>query len=112
MKRFHISIAVSDFAAALADYSQRLQAVPCVVSAGRYAQWQTECLNFTISCKPGQKAGQVRHIGFEDDTAAGMREELDTAGLTWEYFHPDAQMEEVRRKFPDAVITQAVKAEP
>ena len=104
MRRFHISISVSDFTAALADYSQRLQAEPVIVSEGRYAQWQTDCLNFTISCKPAQEAGQVRHIGFEDDSASGMREEVDTAGITWEYFHPDAQKDEVCKKFPNAVV--------
>lgn len=104
MKRFHISIAVSDFASAVADYSQRLGCKPCVVQQERYALWRTELLNFTISCKPGQIAGVVRHIGFEDDAEQGFREEKDTAGMVWEYFTREAQMEEVRAKFPLAEI--------
>lgn len=103
MKRFHISISVDDFAAAVSDYSKRLNCEPCVVQAGRYAQWRTDLLNFTISCKPGEKAGRVRHIGFEDSSVKGMREEVDTAGITWEYFHPEAQEQEVRSKFPNAL---------
>lgn len=102
MKRFHISIAVADFAASLADYSRRLGCGPCTVQDGRYALWRTELLNFSISCKPGQQTGVVRHIGFEDDSLQGMREEQDVNGITWEYFSPEAQDEETRAKFPTA----------
>jgi hypothetical protein len=104
MKRFHISIAVSDFAAALADYNRRLQAQPCVVADGRYALWRTDILNLSISCKPGQTAGVVRHVGFEDDNATGFSEDQDSAGLTWEYFSPKAQLQEIREKIPEAII--------
>lgn len=102
MKRFHISIAVADFAAAIADYSRRLGVSPCVVEDGRYALWRTDILNFSISRKPGQAPGIVRHIGFEDDTAEGFREEQDAAGITWEYFSPAGQLAEIRDKFPAA----------
>jgi hypothetical protein len=102
MKRFHISIAVADFDAALADYSQRLACQPCVVAPGRYALWRNELLNFSISCKDGQVAGVVRHIGFEDDAVQGFREEQDTTGLTWEYFNQAGQLAEILDKFPGA----------
>jgi hypothetical protein len=102
MKRFHISIAVADFDAALADYSQRLACQPCVIDTGRYALWRNDLLNFSISCKSGQVAGVVRHIGFEDDAEPGFREEKDTTGLTWEYFSPAAQLAEIHDKFPGA----------
>jgi catechol 2,3-dioxygenase-like lactoylglutathione lyase family enzyme len=102
MKRFHISIAVPDYAAAVTDYSKRLGASPCVSLEGRYALWRTDLLNFSISCKVGQPAGVVRHIGFEDDAIQGFREETDSAGIVWEYFTKETQMEEIHEKFPKA----------
>lgn len=104
MKRFHISIAVTDFKAALAEYTKRLGCPPCATVEGRYAQWRTDLLNFTISCKEGQSVGIVRHIGFEDENETGFREETDTCGIVWEYFSYEKQMEEVKQKFPDLRI--------
>jgi hypothetical protein len=101
MKRFHISIAVNDFKVALADYSQRLGCASYAVVEGRYAQWRTDLLNFTISCKEGQSAGVIHHIGFEDENESGFREETDANGIVWEYFSHEKQMEEVRQKFHD-----------
>ena len=99
MKRFHISIAVADFAASLADYSRRLGCKPAVLVQGRYALWKTDLLNFTISCKAGQPASVIRHIGFEDDTEPSFREEKDVNSITWEYFSAENQMQEVKEKF-------------
>ncbi|MFO0388692.1 MAG: hypothetical protein ACK502_03100 [Alphaproteobacteria bacterium] len=99
MKRFHISIAVSDFATSVADYSNRLGCKPVVLVEGRYALWKTDLLNFTISCKEGQQAGVVRHIGFEDAAERALREEKDVNGIVWEYFSSEAQMQEAREKF-------------
>lgn len=104
MKRFHISIAVSDFAASVADYNVRLGATPCALKEGRYALWRTDSLNFSISCKPGEPAGRVRHIGFEDTNVSGFREETDVNGLVWETFSQEAQQDEIKEKFPGAVI--------
>lgn len=101
-KRFHISIAVEDYEAAVADYTKRLGGAPDMVLPGRYARWRTELLNFTISCKPGQEAGMVRHIGFEDSAEPGLREETDAAGILWEYFSEEAQASEIRARFPGA----------
>ena len=105
MKRFHISIAVSDFAASVADYSERLGVAPCALKDGRYALWKTDLLNFSISCKPGEAAGRVRHIGFEDASETGFREEQDANGITWEYFTSEAQAEEIEEKF--GIVTPA-----
>ena len=102
MKRFHISISVIDFAAAIADYSARLGSTPCVVADNRYALWRTELLNFSNSCKEGQPAGMVRHIGFEDDAEKNFREEKDTVGIIWEYFSTEAQQREIDEKIPGA----------
>ena len=98
MKRFHISISVSDYDAAVADYSRRLGCAPEMEKPGRYALWRTALLNFTISCKEGQTGGVVRHIGFEDSAEGGVREERDAAGIVWEYFNADAQAQEVQQR--------------
>jgi hypothetical protein len=103
MKRFHISIAVADFSASVNDYSKRLECKPCVIQDGRYALWRTDILNFSISCKPDETSGRVRHIGFEDDRAKGFAEEKDVNGLTWEYFNRAGQESEIDDKFPQAV---------
>jgi hypothetical protein len=99
-KRFHISVSTTDFDASMRDYSARLGAKPDMTVAGRYARWRTELLNFTISCKPGQPGGLVRHIGFEDDGEAALREEQDVNGITWEYFSEPVQQEEIKRLIP------------
>ena len=98
MKRFHISISVQDFAAAIADYTARLGTTACVVKEGRYALWRTDILNLSISCKPYQPAGIIRHIGFEDDAEATFREETDCVGIVWEYFSKEAQQKEIDEK--------------
>jgi len=104
MKRFHISLSVGDFAASLADYNHRLGCAPYALLDGRYALWKTDILNFSISCKPGETAGTVRHIGFEDDSLSGATEEKDAAGIIWEYFSPQAQDDEIKTKFPTAKV--------
>lgn len=98
-ERFHISISVGDYPLAVADYTQRLGKAPDVAVEGRYALWRTDLLNFTISCKEGQPAGHVRHIGFEDAREGSFREETDAQGIIWEYFNADAQRSEIDEKF-------------
>jgi hypothetical protein len=89
---------VADFDAALTEYSSRLGTTPDAVVTGRYARWRTDLLNFTISCKPGQPGGIVRHIGFEDDREPRFREEKDGRGITWEYFSLSQQDHEIEER--------------
>jgi len=96
-RRFHISISTENYAASVADYSGRLGKQPDIKVEGRLAIWRTDALNFSISCKPGQKGGMVRHIGFEEDVPA-MREEADCNGITWEYFTAVQQEEEIHNR--------------
>ena len=103
MKRFHISISTADYDASVADYSNRLGQAPDVEIKGRYARWRTELLNFTVSCKPGQPGGTVRHIGFEDDGEVAFREVLDVNDIVWEYFSQSVQEQEVKEKFGDGL---------
>lgn len=85
MKRFHIALAVADLEASIADYSVRLGQPPSAVVPGQYAMWRTDLLNFSINQKPEQ-AGQLRHVGFEDDAAPAYSSSVDVNGLMWELF--------------------------
>jgi len=90
MKRFHIALAVADLGASIADYTSRLGQPPQAVVAATYAMWRTDQLNFSINQQP-ERAGQLRHVGFEDDDAHGFNCDADVNGIPWERFSPVAQ---------------------
>ena len=94
MKRFHIALAVRDLGASIADYSARLGQRPNVVVDGKYAMWRTDLLNFSIN-QNAERAGQLRHIGFEDDGAKGFTSTTDVNGIEWEHFSAKAQDERI-----------------
>jgi catechol 2,3-dioxygenase-like lactoylglutathione lyase family enzyme len=85
MKRFHIALAVANLDASIEDYTRRLGQTPAAVVPGRYAMWRTGLLNFSINENP-QRAGQLRHVGFEDDDAEGFTSTVDVNGIEWERF--------------------------
>ncbi|MEO8810129.1 MAG: hypothetical protein ABI386_07785 [Rhodanobacter sp.] len=90
MKRFHIALAVADLDASINDYSARLGQAPQAVVPGTYAMWRTEQLNFSINQQP-EHAGQLRHVGFEDDDVHGFTCDADVNGIAWESFSTLAQ---------------------
>ena len=94
MRRFHISLAVADLATSVRDYSTRLGVEPTAVVAGKYAMWRTPQLNFSINEMP-QRAGQLRHLGFEDTAAGDFSSDHDVNGIEWELFSPNAQDEKI-----------------
>ncbi|MFC3651588.1 hypothetical protein ACFONN_08555 [Dyella humi] len=94
MKRFHIALAVRDLDASIADYSTRLGQRPNVMVNGKYAMWRTDLLNFSIN-ENAERAGQLRHIGFEDDGAEGFTSTTDVNGIEWERFSAKAQDERI-----------------
>jgi len=94
MRRFHIALAVADLTASIRDYSARLGVEPTAVVAGKYAMWRTSQLNFSINEIP-QRAGQLRHLGFEDSAAAAFSSDHDVNGIEWELFSPKAQDEKI-----------------
>jgi len=85
MKRFHIALAVANLDDSIADYSRRLGQPPSAIVPGKYAMWRTDLLNFSINETPAH-AGQLRHVGFEDDSAAAYSSSVDVNGLEWELF--------------------------
>ncbi len=94
MKRFHIALAVENLDSSIEDYSLRLGQNPTVVVSGKYAMWRTDTLNFSINQIP-DRAGQLRHVGFEDESIQGFSSDYDTNGLEWELFSPQAQDQKI-----------------
>ena len=94
MKRFHIALAVANLDNSIADYSLRLGEEPTVVVSAKYAMWRTDTLNFSINQIP-DRAGQLRHVGFEDESVQGFSSDYDTNGLEWELFSPQAQDQKI-----------------
>ena len=94
MKRFHIALAVENLDSSIEDYSLRLGQNPTVVVSDKYAMWRTDTLNFSINQIP-DRAGQLRHVGFEDESVQGFSSDYDTNGLEWELFSPEAQDQKI-----------------
>ena len=90
MKRFHISLAVRSLDVSIADYTVRLGQTPHAVVPGKYAMWRTDLLNFSINQMP-ERAGQLRHVGFEDDAVQGYSSTIDANGIEWESFSQQEQ---------------------
>ena len=102
MRRIHIALAVADIDESVGDYSQRLGTQPNVVVTGKYAMWRTEQMNFSINQIP-QRAGQLRHLGFEDEDAAGFTMDYDCNDIMWELFSPQAQDDKIREMYGEPV---------
>ncbi len=102
MKRFHIALAVRDLDASIADYSVRLGQTPHAVVPGKYAMWRTDLLNFSINQTP-ERAGLLRHVGFEDEAAVGFTRTTDVNGLVWEHFSPAEQDAKIVEIYGDPV---------
>lgn len=109
MKKFHISVSVEDFEESLSNYSSLLSAEPLVIVPNRYAMWKTDLLNFTISKKEGQGGGTIRHIGFEQEGYERIFEHRDNNNITWEFFSQKAQIEEIKKRWPDAKFYQPIE---
>ncbi|WP_041523500.1 VOC family protein [Gilvimarinus agarilyticus] len=103
MKRFHIALAVKNLTESITDYSRRLGCKPNAVVPGKYAMWRTDSLNFSINEMPAQ-AGQLRHLGFEDDAALGFTSDVDTNGIEWESFSPVAQNDKIFEIYGASVV--------
>ena len=109
MKRIHIAIATRDIAATVQDYSARLGIKPCVVVPGEYALWRNAFLNLSVrqdsSCSPGD----LRHLGWEDETATAFTTETDCNGILWERFAAHHQATEINELWPDTDYVPSAK---
>ena len=98
MKRFHIALAVANLDESISDYSRRLGQPPSAIVPGQYAMWRTDLLNFSINQMPGgnaNAAGQLRHVGFEDDAVTGYSSTIDVNSIEWESFSQKEQDERI-----------------
>jgi hypothetical protein len=100
-KRFHVALAVHDLNESILEYTARLGAEPCCVVENTYALWRTAEINFSISVAP-ERAGTLRHLGFEDPRSPAMSMETDPNGFEWERFSDAQQDDEIRARFPNA----------
>jgi catechol 2,3-dioxygenase-like lactoylglutathione lyase family enzyme len=100
-KRMHVALSVADLDASIEDYTARLGAPPCAVVDGVYALFRTESLNLSIRVS-AEETGRLRHLGFEDPSAAQMIEENDVNGVVWERFTEAQQRQEILARWPHA----------
>jgi catechol 2,3-dioxygenase-like lactoylglutathione lyase family enzyme len=100
-KRFHVALAVRDFAESVREYTARLGAVPCSTVENTYALWRTDEVNLSISVDTA-RAGTLRHVGFEDPSSPAMSMETDANGFQWERFSETQQNDEIRNRWPHA----------
>jgi len=70
---------------------------------GKYALFRTEHLNFSINEMPA-RAGQLRHLGFEDESARGFSSDHDVNGIEWELFSPADQDAKIPEIYGPAVV--------
>lgn len=105
MRKLHIAIGVNDIAASVADYTQRLGIGPVLVVPGEYALWRTDTINLSIRRVAADTAGQLRHLGWEDDACAAFTVETDVNGIQWECFSSEQQAGEICATWPDAGYT-------
>ncbi|MGF1457879.1 MAG: VOC family protein [Leptolyngbyaceae cyanobacterium] len=101
MRRFHIAIATQDLAATIEDYTQRLGMEPTVVVPAAYALWRTDTLNFSVRQDLACQPGNLRHLGWEDDTAEQMTADTDCNGIVWELFTAPQQAVEIDEIWPE-----------
>ncbi len=78
----------------ISEYSKRLGKEPVCVVPDIYALWRTREVNLSITVKPDE-AGQLRHLGFEDEKVPEMLVEYDINGFMWEYFTASQQRAEI-----------------
>ena len=102
MKKIHIAIATNDIEASIADYSNRFGVAPCSFVANEYALWRTDAINFSIRMDTDCAPGELRHLGWEDDSAPQFSEERDVNGITWERFSAEQQANEINELWPQA----------
>ena len=67
-------------------------------------------LNFSINELPA-RAGQLRHLGFEDEAANGFSSTHDVNGIEWELFSPADQDAKIPEVYGDNVVWAEQAAE-
>jgi len=102
MNKLHIAISTNRIEETIKDYSVRLGMEPCAYIPNEYALWRTESLNVSVRQDPTCVPGELRHLGWEDDSAPKFSEEKDVNGITWERFNAQQQADEINHIWPHA----------
>lgn len=102
MKKLHISISTDKIEASIKDYTIRLGMEPCSFIPNEYALWRTDLLNLSIRQDSTCRPGELRHLGWEDNSVAEFSEEKDVNGITWERFSAQQQADEINELWPEA----------
>ena len=102
MKKLHIAISTDKIEESIKDYTVRLGVEPCSFIPNEYALWRTDSLNVSIRQDSTCKPGELRHLGWEDNSASGFSEEKDVNGITWESFSAQQQADEINGLWPEA----------
>ncbi len=101
MSKLHIAISTNRIEETIRDYSVRLGMEPCAYVPNEYALWRTESLNISVRQDPTCIPGELRHLGWEDDSAQKFSKEKDVNGITWERFNAQQQADEINQIWPD-----------
>ncbi len=102
MKKLHLALSTNKIEATIADYSARLGAEPCSFVPGEYALWRTATLNISVRQDPTCHPGSLRHLGWEDESAAAFTQDTDINGIVWEHFSAQHQADEINQLWPEA----------
>ena len=104
-KRFHLALGVTDLAATVADYQNRLGHPPDLLIPHTYALWRTEHLNFslrqveTVGAEDAPRA-HLRHLGWEVEAVEEFTTDVDCNGIPWECFTAAQQQGEIAALWP------------
>lgn len=101
MKRFHIAISTHHLQKSIADYSTRLGCLPELVVEKQYALWRTPTLNLSVRVDKTCAPGQLRHLGWQDESAQQFTESCDVNGIIWESFNAQQQAQEIKQLWPE-----------
>lgn len=104
MKKIHFSIATQNILASIEDYSRRIGQSPCVVVDNEYALWRTQSINFSIRYDELAKPGELRHLGWEDETATEFSSDKDVNNIVWECFSSKQQANEIQALWPNVTL--------
>ncbi len=102
LNKIHIAISTDKIAQTVEDYSKRLGVEPCSYIPNEYALWRTETVNMSVRQDASCKVGELRHLGWEDDTVTEFSQDKDVNGVVWERFNSQLQADEINDIWPEA----------
>ncbi len=102
MKKLHIiAISTNKIKETIDDYTIRLGIEPCLFVPNEYALWRTDSLNVSIRQDPSCTPGELRHLGWEDDSAEKFSQNIDIKGIIWEHFNAQQQADKINKLWPE-----------